>query len=143
MATYNCWCEGHRIRRQVEATSTGRVSSEGAEGAPLTSQSRLESGIESTLNIASGFIISWLVWVFVVPLLFASIDTSDAVQSFSIVTVFTVTSWLRSFVWRRYFNARLHRRVHNLLGDQPASAARQARIGLRLCDKEPRLGDPQ
>lgn len=76
-------------------------------------QSKLESAIETFFNIGSGFILSFLMWIFVVTPLF-HIESSVA-QSFWITTLFTITSVLRSYVWRRYFNARLHKRVHAAL----------------------------
>lgn len=76
-------------------------------------QSKLESAIETFFNIGSGFIISFLMWVLVVGPLF-DIPTHMG-QSFWITVLFTITSVLRSYVWRRYFNVRLHKRVHAAL----------------------------
>lgn len=76
-------------------------------------QSKLESAIETFFNIGSGFVISYLMWLYVVSPVFG-IPASHT-QTFGITVLFTVTSVLRSYVWRRYFNARLHKRVHALV----------------------------
>jgi len=76
-------------------------------------QSRLESFIEINLNIASGFVISLLVWEYIAGPLYG-IET-NMVQNLGIVGIFTVTAIIRSYVWRRYFNARLHRRLEEWL----------------------------
>lgn len=77
------------------------------------SQSRLESLIETNLNIASGFIVSLLLWTYVVGPLFG-IDKTF-VQNLGIVAIFTVSAIIRSYLWRRYFNKRLHRRLEQWL----------------------------
>ena len=84
------------------------------EGATIMKQSKLESSIESTMNIASGFIISYFVWMLVIVPLTKSgyLQVGPAGDAFIITCIFTVTSWLRSYFWRRYFNAGLHRLAH-------------------------------
>lgn len=60
--------------------------------------------IEAALNIGSGFIISWMVWTFVVaPLFGLPFGMHD---SLAITAIFTVTSLLRAYAWRRWFNWR-------------------------------------
>ena len=76
-------------------------------------QTRLESALESSINIATGFVISYLVWLFIVPVLFGQhVSSTDPHVAFWLTCVFTVSSWLRSYVWRRFFNASVHRRIH-------------------------------
>lgn len=77
-------------------------------------QSKIESAIEATANIASGFVISYGVWMLiVVPLMeLGALEAGPAADAFLITCIFTVTSWLRSFFWRRYFNAGLHKVAH-------------------------------
>ncbi len=70
-------------------------------------QSKLESLFETTVNIASGFIISWLVWMYLVPV-FWPMHTSSAAVGLGLTSLFTVTSFARSYIWRRFFNAGLH-----------------------------------
>lgn len=70
-------------------------------------QSRMESIIEITLNYVSGFIIAYLVYEYVVipyPALLHS--------AFWATMLFTVVSVIRSYIWRRFFNAGLHQLVH-------------------------------
>ncbi len=65
-------------------------------------QTRLNSFIEASLNTASGFIISYLMGMLVYPLFGFSVTMA---QNFWIVVIFTVVSVIRSYVWRRLFNA--------------------------------------
>lgn len=67
------------------------------------SQSRIESAIEASANIGSGFIIAWAAWVFIVPLIWPELAT-PASQGFWITVLFTFISFTRSYVWRRIFN---------------------------------------
>lgn len=73
-----------------------------------------ESLLETTINIASGFIVSYLAWVFLVPIFWPEHASSHA-TAFGITVLFTVTSFLRSLIWRRFFNAELHKAVHKLV----------------------------
>ncbi len=75
-------------------------------------QSKLESALEATINIASGFFISWAVWLWVVPVFFGPNVGVSVGSGFFLTTIFTVSSWLRSYIWRRFFNAGVHRAVH-------------------------------
>ena len=59
--------------------------------------------IETTLNIGSGVVISWAMAFWLLPLWGYSYTASE---SFSITIVFTGVSWLRSYLWRRYFNSK-------------------------------------
>jgi len=74
----------------------------------------LESFIEQCFNIGSGFFISLMLWVLVVaPLWDLEVTFLDNLE---ITGLFTVVSVARSYVWRRYFNKRLHRRLDKLFG---------------------------
>ena len=69
------------------------------------SQTKLESHIEATLNIASGFILSYAVWRwFVNPMMDAGFIVIT--DYFLITIIFTVTSYIRSYLWRRFFNSK-------------------------------------
>jgi len=72
----------------------------------MTRQSRTESAIETGLNIGSGFLISLAMWTWVVSQLW-HIDT-HLHDNLAITGLFTITSLLRSYIWRRCFNARLY-----------------------------------
>ena len=72
-------------------------------------QSKLESAIEATCNTLSGFIVSLLVQVYVIVPMF---DLQTTVtQDFAMTLIFTVISIIRSYVWRRIFNWRAHRKL--------------------------------
>jgi glucan phosphoethanolaminetransferase (alkaline phosphatase superfamily) len=68
-------------------------------------QTRLESLVEVSLNVFIGYWISFAVWPFVAHLHDLPYSIS---QSFSITAIFTVTSVMRSYVIRRWFNNGLH-----------------------------------
>lgn len=79
----------------------------------MSTQTRIESIIESTINTASGFILSFAVWQWLVAPMFGfNLPVSD---NFWITVIFTVVSVARSYVWRRFFNAGLHRVIRNYL----------------------------
>ena len=65
-------------------------------------QSKLESLVEANLNVFSGFFISWGMWVFVVAPLYGF--NNGAMTSLSITAIFTVTSLVRAYIIRRWFN---------------------------------------
>ena len=71
-------------------------------------QTRLESIIEIALNTTTGFIISWGVTLWVLPLFGHAVTYS---QGFQITLIFTVISVLRSYLWRRTFNLHALRRA--------------------------------
>lgn len=72
-------------------------------------QSRLESLIEASLNTASGFVVSLIVWRFLVaPMMHLPLDMAS---NLVITSIFTVVSILRSYIWRRFFNAEIHRAI--------------------------------
>ena len=69
-------------------------------------QTKLQSLLESCLNIGSGFVISLIVWSYlVVPVWGLQVDMVD---NLNITALFTVVSVVRSYLWRRFFNF-----VHN------------------------------
>jgi len=73
-------------------------------------QTKLESLLETCINIASGFIVSFLLWSFVVaPIWGLTMSTFD---NLGIVSIFTVSAVIRSYVWRRFFNAGIHKAIH-------------------------------
>ena len=72
-------------------------------------QSKLESAVESILNVGSGFVIGALMWNFAIaPLWGYEITPLD---SLAIPALFTGISILRSYVWRRFFERRIRRRL--------------------------------
>lgn len=73
-------------------------------------QSKIESFIESLMNILSGFFIAMIVWQFIIIPLYG-FDNSIK-QNLVITSIFTVTSISRSYFWRRFFNKQIHKNVH-------------------------------
>ena len=67
-------------------------------------QSRLGSLLEQCLNIASGFLLSLLIWQLLGPALGYHVSMHD---NLLITSIFTVVSIVRGYLWRRFFNARL------------------------------------
>lgn len=65
-------------------------------------QTRKHSIVEVILNTASGFILSCLVWEFLVKPIW-HIQTSHG-ENMQITLLFTVVSVARSYAWRRLFN---------------------------------------
>lgn len=67
-------------------------------------QSKWDSFIEQCLNVFSGYVLSFLLWVWViVPIWQIPVDMYE---SAAINLVFTVVSVIRGYIWRRYFNFR-------------------------------------
>ena len=65
-------------------------------------QSKRFSLIESICNVSSGFIVSVLLWEFVIcPVWGIERKFSDGIQ---ITLVFTIASIIRGYIWRRAFN---------------------------------------
>lgn len=67
----------------------------------MSSQSRRASFVEASLNTASGFVVSLILWHWVcqwygIPM---PIETN-----LEITGIFTVVSVIRSYLWRRLFN---------------------------------------
>lgn len=77
-------------------------------------QTKLESLIESTFNVGSGFIIALLLWAFIlVPYWGFKVTMWD---NLAITAIFTGVSIIRGYIWRRFFNAGLHKKVHRIVG---------------------------
>lgn len=64
-------------------------------------QSRIGSAVESICNTGSGFLVALLVSVVVYPL-YGWQPTVETM--FQLTVIFTVTSVIRSYLWRRFFN---------------------------------------
>ena len=73
-------------------------------------QSKKHSILESVLNTASGFVVAFIVWRTVVAPMFGL--PIDVQTNLAITGIFTVTSIIRGYLWRRLFNW-LH--VRNIL----------------------------
>ena len=78
-------------------------------------QTKVESLIEVFFNYLSGFIIAYLTYEWIViptPWLAAS--------AFWVTSLFTLVSVVRTYLWRRFFNAGLHRAVHRFISELTA-----------------------
>ena len=80
----------------------------------MMSQSRLSSAIEAVFNVLIGFGINFTANMLFFPLFGWHISAS---QNFALGAIYTVISLLRSYVIRRWFNARLHAAARRLAGD--------------------------
>ncbi len=70
-------------------------------------QSRLGSITEAVLNVGSGFLLSMGVWQLLAePLWGYEARIGTTIQ---ITTLFTVTSVIRGYMWRRFFEGRIPR----------------------------------
>ena len=67
-------------------------------------QTRLGSLIEVIINIVIGFSVNWVANIWILPLYGFQITGG---QAFSMGLIFTIISVVRSYIIRRYFNARL------------------------------------
>lgn len=74
-------------------------------------QTRLGSLIEALANVAIGFGINWLANLAILPLFGFHVTGA---QAFGIGCFFTVISIARSYVLRRWFNARLQQAAQRL-----------------------------
>jgi hypothetical protein len=64
-------------------------------------QSKIQSIMESAVNVGSGFIISFIVQTLIMSAYGVNFTLA---QNFSITVIFTVTSFIRSYIIRRVFN---------------------------------------
>jgi len=64
------------------------------------SQTKLGSLRESCLNVGSGLIISFLLMTFVICPLYGM--DLKATENLTITVIFTITSIIRTYLWRRY-----------------------------------------
>lgn len=77
-------------------------------------QTKLESKIEATVNIASGFVLSYCVWHAVIYIYGGKAHVPDP---FLLTAIFTVTSYIRSYYWRRFFATNIHKAIHKFVKD--------------------------
>lgn len=72
-------------------------------------QTKLESILEATLSVASGFALSLVIWcTVIIPVWDLEVTMLD---NLTITAIFTVASVARSYFWRRFFNAEAHKCV--------------------------------
>lgn len=83
-------------------------------------QTRLGSLIEAAMNIGIGYVVAILSQILIFPLFGIHIPLSD---NLLIGLWFTGISLVRSYVIRRWFNARLHRAAVRMAGHHPECEA--------------------
>ena len=66
------------------------------------SQTRSKSMVEVCTNVGAGFIISYCIWLFVVPVLFDIQTRPD--RGLAVTGLYTVAAILRGYIIRRFFN---------------------------------------
>ena len=74
-------------------------------------QTRIGSLIESFMNIAIGYLVALLSQIIIFPMFDIHVSLSD---NLLIGAYFTLISLVRSYVIRRWFNARLHKAAQSL-----------------------------
>lgn len=72
-------------------------------------QSKIESLLEKSLDTISGFILSVLLFQFIIIPMYNL--NSKSYDSIEIVLMFTIVSIIRGYMWRRVFNAKLKKRI--------------------------------
>lgn len=73
-------------------------------------QSKLESLLETLVNIFFGFWISFVYWkYFILPMIHAG--TIDIDNTLYITGAFTVLAIVRQYIFRRFFNAGIHKLI--------------------------------
>jgi len=75
-------------------------------------QTKLESLLESGVNIIIGYLIALASQILIFPLYGIQITLSTNLW---IGLWFTLVSLVRSYLLRRYFNQRVHKAIHNLI----------------------------
>ncbi|MDG5467330.1 hypothetical protein P9J64_03250 [Deltaproteobacteria bacterium IMCC39524] len=93
--------ECHILSQSLDILKLTEVSQAAEQRRKVFMQSQWESFMETFLNTASGFAISWLVTTWVLPIYGFAVSAG---QGFQITCIFTVISILRSYLWRRTFN---------------------------------------
>jgi hypothetical protein len=78
-------------------------------------QSRLSSFIEAWINVAIGFGINFIANLLILPLFGFHISLSD---NFLMGLLYTVISVMRSYMIRRWFNAKIHNAALLLGGEK-------------------------
>ena len=82
-------------------------------------QSKLASSLEATANTLSGYFISLGMWLYIAgPLFGYEVSFSKGV---GLTLLFTITSLIRSYIWRRWFTTRINKWVEKLVEYYSAS----------------------
>lgn len=79
-------------------------------------QTRLGSFYEACINVAIGFGINFAFNLILLPIV--GLPMPSLGQNFTLGILFTVVSVARSYLIRRYFNAKLHRLAQRMAGEK-------------------------
>jgi len=74
-------------------------------------QTRLQSLVEALLNVLIGYVINFVANLLILPLFGFNVTLT---QNLAIGAIFTAISIVRSYLIRRYFNAKLHNLAERL-----------------------------
>lgn len=79
-------------------------------------QTKVESLIETSADMTAGVMVSWVVMLWLIPVLFPGyVSTAEAGAAFGVVMVFTITSFIRRYLSRRFFARGFHLVVHKII----------------------------
>jgi hypothetical protein len=87
-----------------------------AEVPIMSSQTKLESFIETCINTAIGYAVAFLSQLLVFPMVGIHVPISTNLE---IGAWFTLISVVRGYVIRRWFNGRLKQAARHLVGERP------------------------
>jgi hypothetical protein len=73
-------------------------------------QTKIESLIESCINVASGFLLALVIWQTIAPYFLGYEITLS--ENIFLTSIFTVVGITRGYIWRRFFNAGIHKAIH-------------------------------
>jgi len=70
----------------------------------MSNQTKKGSAIETILNVGSGYFISMIINLTFLPFFIVKIAEQDVITAAFIGVVYTITSMVRSYLFRRVFN---------------------------------------
>ena len=77
-------------------------------------QTKIESLIETSADMVVAFIVSWMVFLWFIPLVYPSY-VATAQSAFGVVMIFTMTSFIRRYLTRRFFARGFHLVIHKII----------------------------
>ena len=77
-------------------------------------QTKIESLIETSTDMVAAFIISWMVMLWFIPMVYPN-HASTVHSAFGVVFIFTVTSFIRRYLTRRFFARGFHLVIHKII----------------------------
>lgn len=102
-------------------------------------QTKIVSIIEVLVNVFTGFALAMLIWAFIIPELFPRM-AGPVVENFAVTATFTFFSIMRSYLWRRFFNAGFHKTLVNCVakfwrGENQLKACEEYHLAAALGDR--------